>query len=86
MTAETPGLGALLRNDADPVDDPVARRAGKDAVKRFFKAVAAGDMTALGEAVTDDVVYQLPFSESGSTEPGHFRHFSGRAEVVAFLA
>ena len=78
------GLGALLRSDDDPSDDAAARRRAKDAVKAFFRAIAAGDMAMLAQAVTDDVIYEMPFSESGSTDPGRFRRFVGREAVLAF--
>lgn len=82
---ETPkGLAAVLRGEDNIQDNPTARRVAKDTVLRFFKALAMKDMVALGEVVADDVIYELPFSESGSTEPGRYRRYAGRAAVVAF--
>ncbi len=78
------GLGELLRSDDDPADDAAGRAQAKAAVKAFFRAIAARDMAALGQAVTDDAVYEMPFSESGSTAPGLFRRFEGRDAVVEF--
>jgi ketosteroid isomerase-like protein len=77
-------LGALLKADDDPADSAAGRRAAKDAILRFFKAVAAKDAAALAQSITDDAVYEIPFSESGSTEPGGFRRYVGSAEVVDF--
>ena len=84
MAAESAGLGVLLRSDDDPIDRPEARRAAKDAIRRYFRAVAEQDMDALAAGMTDDVVYELPFSETGSVEPGGYRRYEGAAEVVAF--
>ena len=84
MTNGLIGLGALLRSDEDPVDSPADRRRAKDAVRAFFKAVATRDREAFSAAVTDDVIHEIPFSESGSSEPGKFRHFAGKAAVVDF--
>ena len=78
------GLGDLLRSTDDPADNPQGRARAKAAVKAFFRAIAQRDMAALGDAVTDDAVYEMPFSESGSTEPGLFRRFEGRAAVLEF--
>jgi ketosteroid isomerase-like protein len=78
------GLGALLKGDEDPVDSPQGRRAAKDAIRRFFRAVAAKDAAALTESITEDAIYEMPFSESGSTEPGGFRSYAGAAAVVEF--
>ena len=84
MDKPATSLGALLRSDMDPPDSVEGRRAAKNAILRFFKAVAAGDMASLAESVTNDVIYELPFSETGSTEPGSFRQHVGREAVVAF--
>ena len=78
------GLGELLRSADDPADDAVGRARATTAVKAFFRAIAARDMTALGQALTDDAIYEMPFSESGSTAPGFFRRFEGREAVVGF--
>lgn len=77
-------LGALLRSDDDPTDSPAGRRVAKDAVLAFFKAVATKDAAALARCLTDDAVYEIPFSESGSTEPGAFRRYVGASEVIGF--
>jgi ketosteroid isomerase-like protein len=84
MATAVLGLGALLRSDDDPIDSAEGRRRGKDAVKAFLKAMGTGDMAALSDAVTDDVIYEMPFSETGSTDVGKFRRYDGRAEVVTF--
>jgi ketosteroid isomerase-like protein len=84
MKIASPGLGALLRSDDDPLDSAEGRRRGKDAVKAFLKAIAAADMEALAGAVTEDVIYEMPFSETGSTEPGEYRRYVGAPAVVAF--
>ena len=84
MAAPSTSLGALLKSDDDPPFSPEGRRRAKDAIRRFFRAIAARDMAALADSVTEDVVYEMPFSETGSTEPGQFRRYSGRDQVVAF--
>jgi ketosteroid isomerase-like protein len=77
-------LGTLLKSNDDPDDSPAGRRAAKDAILRFFKAIATRDAAALAECITEDAVYEIPFSESGSTEPGGFRRYVGAAEVIDF--
>jgi len=77
-------LGALLKGNDDPVDSPEGRRVAKNAILAFFKAVATKDTTALANSITDDAIYEIPFSESGSTEPGQFRRYVGAAAVVEF--
>jgi uncharacterized protein len=80
----TLSLGALLKSDDDPIDSAEGRRNAKAAILKFFKAVAGKDATALAEVFADDAVYEIPFSENGSTEPGQFRRYEGSAEVVKF--
>ena len=84
MNKPVASLGALLKSNDDPVDSPEGRRAAKDAILAFFKAVATKDTAALAKSITDDAVYELPFSETGSTEPGQFRRYVGAAAVIEF--
>ncbi len=84
MNKPAASLGALLKSNDDPLDSPEGRRAAKNAILAFFKAVAAKDAAALSGTITDDAVYEIPFSESGSTEAGHFRRYVGAPAVIAF--
>src|SRR5882757_1952722 len=84
MTQAAVSLGALLKSNDDPIESAAGRRTAKDAILRFFKAVATRDAVALAQSLTEDAVYEIPFSESGSTEPGGFRRYAGAAEVVDF--
>jgi ketosteroid isomerase-like protein len=84
MENKRPGLADMLRNGSDPEDSPEGRRAGRDAVLTFFKALGSRDRAALTAAITEDVIHEIPFSESGSTKPGRFRRFAGRDAVVDF--
>lgn len=84
MSESAKSLGTLLREDNDPADSPKGRRAGKDAVLTFFKSVATKNRAAFTANLTDDVIHEIPFSESGSTEPGQYRHFEGKQAVVDF--
>jgi ketosteroid isomerase-like protein len=84
MTSTGRSLGALLRSDEDPEDSPEKRRKSKDLVLAFFRAIAAKDPQGLAEALSPDALYEIPFSESGSTEPGAHRRYVGRDQVVDF--
>ena len=78
------GLSALLKSDADPADSAAGRRAAKDGIRRFFRAIAAKDRGALAESITPDVVYEFPFSESGSSEADAMRRYVGSDAVIEF--
>jgi ketosteroid isomerase-like protein len=78
------GLSALLRSDVDPVDSATGRKAAKDAIRRFFKAVASKDRAVLAASMTPTVIYEIPFTESGSSEPDGYRRYVGSEQVVEF--
>jgi hypothetical protein len=59
MESKRPGLADLLRNGSDPKDSPEGRRAGRDAVLNFFKALGSRDRDALAAVVTEDVVHEI---------------------------
>src|ERR1700744_5152177 len=84
MTSTGRSLGALLRSDEDPEDSREKRRKSKDLVLALFRAIAAKDPQGLAEALSPDALYEIPFSENGSTEPGAHRRYVGRDQVVDF--
>jgi ketosteroid isomerase-like protein len=73
-----------LRSNDAPIDDPAARSSARAALRRFYTAIVKRDMDALGEALTPDVIYEFPFSETGSTDPADCRRFIGREAVIEF--
>jgi ketosteroid isomerase-like protein len=48
-----------------------------DALKRYFRALRTKDLQALQTLMTDDVVTEIPFGESGKTDEGSFRVYRG---------
>jgi ketosteroid isomerase-like protein len=44
----------------------------------------AKDLDALGESVTEDVVYEMPLHESGDTQPEAARRYSGKKQLIDF--
>ena len=35
--------------------------------------------------ISDDMVLEIPFNESGKTEEGSFRRYTGKSEIVSFI-
>lgn len=70
--------------------DVLARTAGPEATLAAFRcwndAVDAKDLDGIRACMADDIVVEIPFSESGRVEPGHYRVYSGRDEVTEFWA
>ncbi|WP_300400426.1 nuclear transport factor 2 family protein [Nocardioides sp.] len=68
----------------DTVLDTLPPSAAADVVRRWFTALEVQDLAELGALMARDVVIELPFSESGRTDPGHFRVYDGHAACVEF--
>lgn len=82
-----------MRSDAqEAADSPDAatgreselKRTALTAVRRFYAAIVSGNLDALAESLTSDVIYEFPLSESGSSESSDWRRFDGRDAVVEF--
>ena len=52
----------------------------------YWAAVLGQDAAGLRPLLADDVVVELPFSESGRVDAGYFRSFRGIDDVMAFWA
>ncbi len=75
-------IGALT----DLADDPEQRRRTMSVLPKYWAAVLGQDADSLRPLYSDDVLVELPFSESGRVEEGYFRSFRGIDEVMAFWA
>jgi len=70
----------------DGPDPSEVQRATLRVVRDYWRAVHGQDADGLRAILADDVVTELPFSESGRVDPGSFRAFRGIDEVMAFWA
>jgi ketosteroid isomerase-like protein len=67
-----------------PDADNVAR--SKQALRDWVTLTHGKDLEGLRALMTDDIVIEIPFSESGVTDPGHYRVYTGVEECVGFWA
>lgn len=67
-------------------DDPEQRRRTMEVLSKYWAAILGQDADALRSLYSDDVLVELPFSESGRVEEGYFRSFRGIDDVMAFWA
>jgi len=67
-------------------DDPDQRRRTTELLRKYWAAILGRDADALRGLYSHDVLVELPFSESGRVEEGHFRTFRGIEDVMAFWA
>ncbi len=72
------------RDDFPLVDSPAGQQVAKKAALCYFRALLSKDLTALAEAVTEDVVYEMPFTEAGAIEPAINRRYAGKKEFIDF--
>ena len=68
----------------DRPDDPEQRRRTGELLRKYWAAILGQDADALRRLYSDDVLVELPFSESGRVEEGYFRAFRGIEDVMAF--
>jgi ketosteroid isomerase-like protein len=70
-------------DDGAPLPDD-AVSAAQRVVQRWFLTALAKDRPGTMELFTDESMVEIPFHESGRTEEGAFRRYTGRAELAAF--
>lgn len=68
----------------DVVLDDMPSSPASDVVRRWFTALEVQDLAELDALMAPGVVIELPFSESGRTEPGHFRVYEGHEACLTF--
>lgn len=83
MSRLTDDATTFLSADGTPLLDAEVTSAER-VVQRFFLTALAKDAPGTMALYGDDSVIEIPFSESGSTEEGAFRRYSGRSEIAAF--
>ena len=60
------------------------QRAALDILARWHNAIAAKDLAVLRAMMDDRIVIELPFNESGRTDRGSYRIYSGIGECSDF--
>jgi len=78
------GLLDAIDAVTDRPDDPDQRRRTTQLIRKYFAALFGKDADAVRQLLSDDVLTELPFSESGRVDEGYFRSFRGIEEVMAF--
>lgn len=76
----------LLDNYVHPADSPEGRKTSLAALKQYFRALRAKDLDTVKTLMTDDVVIEIPFNESGKTDQASYRIYRGMDEVLGFWA
>jgi ketosteroid isomerase-like protein len=86
MSKDLKDLDNLIDGYSHPADSPAGRERTMTALKQYFRALRAKDLETVRALMTDDVVIEIPFSESGKTDEGFFRVYRGMEQVLGFWA
>jgi uncharacterized protein len=86
MSKDLKDVDNLIDSYIHPADSATGRETAKLLLKRYFQTLRARDLEALAALMTDDVVVEIPFNESGKTDEGAFRVYRGRDQVLGFWA
>lgn len=75
---------AIIDSIPDAADSLEGRRVARALIRHWFTNLRAKDLQGLLGLMSNDVVIELPFSESGRTEEGGYRRYSGLDQVRGF--
>lgn len=83
MSRLTDDATTFLSDDGTPLA-VASVSADEQVVQRFFLTALAKDAPGTMVLYTDESVIEIPFHESGRTEEGAFRRYSGLSEIALF--
>jgi ketosteroid isomerase-like protein len=86
VTEYKPDFYEVLDALAEPVDDLAERAKSREALRGWFTTTHEKDLDGARALMADDILVEIPFSESGRTDDGHFRVYRGVEEVCGFWA
>ncbi|MEP7351346.1 MAG: nuclear transport factor 2 family protein [Sphingorhabdus sp.] len=84
VNRQTTYLDDLIEDYISPPDDPDSRKFALEMLRAWQLALETKDLPALESMMHDDIVIDLPFSESGRVEPGFYRVFQGIPACIEF--
>lgn len=84
MTRKSTLVDGVIESFTSPPDDPAGRARALASLRAWHLGIESHDFALLESLMHDEIVIQLPFSESGRTDEGHFRVYKGKAACVEF--
>ncbi|KCZ58412.1 nuclear transport factor 2 family protein [Hyphomonas chukchiensis] len=57
----------------------------REVAERWIMGDVNKDKASKLAVISDDMVLEIPFNESGKTEEGSFRRYTGKSEIVSFI-
>jgi ketosteroid isomerase-like protein len=79
-----PDFYEVLDALVDPVADSENLKRSRQALRSWITLTHDKDLAGIRALMADDIVIEIPFSESGITEPGHYRVYTGIEECIGF--
>ena len=86
MSGKYDDVKALIDGYVHPNNSATGCEAAKAVLLSWFRAIRRKDLDAFRSIVTDDVVIEIPFSESGRTDQDSYRIYRGVDAVLGFWA
>jgi len=84
MARPTGFLDAFIDGYVSPPDDPAGRAQALATLRAWHLGIEAKDLAGLESLMHENIVIELPFSESGRTDPGYYRVFEGIPACIEF--
>lgn len=84
MDGRTTLVDKVIADFISPPDDPGARELALNLLRLWHVGIEHHDFALLENLMHPDVVIELPFNESGKTEPGGYRIYEGVQACVEF--
>ncbi len=86
MTSYKPDFHDVLDGLTDPVDSPEVRAKARELLRGWFSTTHEKDLDGVRALMAENIQIEIPFSESGRTEDGHFRVYEGIEAACGFWA
>ena len=84
MTQQATLLDGIIDSYVSPPDDPAGRARTLAVLRAWEQAIETKDLALIESLMHENIVIELPFSESGRTDPGQYRVFKGIAACLEF--
>ena len=84
MTQHSTHVDGIIAGFVSPPDDPAGRARALDTLQAWHRGIETDDFALLESLMHQDIVIELPLSESGRTDHGHYRVYEGIPACVEF--
>lgn len=84
MSEHSTLVDVIIDGFVSPPDDPAGRARALATLRAWHQGIETHDFALLESLMHEDIVIELPFSESGRTDAGHYRVYEGIPACLEF--